>query len=410
MSDTKSLIERRAAIVKKAEAYHAKHEDNWDAEHDRTFRAMLNDAQELKAQIAQKERALKTISALAEAGDGGEIIGGPGRGKRWQSEQGRGYVCLASNEKLSQQSGFEPVVQHGVGETIRGMVAPHSQYVQPEVMATLGSNTSSTGSRMLDGELASGVIDLARSKARIIQAGAQTLVMKSSEMRIAKVTSGPAMQVKFENELFDDAEMTFGGIVLYPFTIGAHITFSRELASDAANFGSVIEDQLSRSLAVALDRYAIQGTGAQEPLGLTVNEDIDDTGTDSVGALDFGDVALAARKVREANHEPNAVLLDVGVSDDLFITKDNYGRWLGPPPTLADKPFLSTTNCPLSFGIVGDFTRCVWGIREEAFVEVSSVAGELFKRHQIAAKIVFRGDFAVTDASAFHRLAGITLT
>jgi HK97 family phage major capsid protein len=395
----KQLLEKRAALVNKAQAHHAENEDNWTPERDAEHEEMMADVEHLSLAIASR-KALQGGTSIAQDPMAGFS---PRRGGYKPSDD---VVFLNSDEQLSATAGFESPVACGVGEAVRVMVAPDSRYANVEMGAFLGSGRDSTGGFNVPITLSSEVIDLARAQSQLIRAGARTVVMKSEETRIAKVTSGPAMQVKAEGASFDDATMTIGGVVLKAFVIGAYLEVSRELAEDSPNFSQLVQSQLSKSLAASMDRLGTQGTGSGEPVGLTVHPDVAETA--GVGVPTWDDLSLASTEVRKRNHEPSSVILNPEIHDILRISKDGENRYLGAPPTLEGTYWGATNNCPTANAIVGDFQNMIVGIRQNPLIETSAVAGDTFKKHLIAVKVTWRGDWALTDASAFQRLAGVT--
>jgi HK97 family phage major capsid protein len=57
--------------------------------------------------------------------------------------------------------------------------------------------------------------------------------------------------------------------------------------------------------------------------------------------------------------------------------------------------------------IMGDFSKLLVGLRQDALVEVSAF-GDGFDTHSLHVKCTWRGDVALAQAAAFHLLDGIT--
>ena len=105
------------------------------------------------------------------------------------------------------------------------------------------------------------VIDLARNKARIFQAGAQTIPMPTSEVHLARQTADPTAQWHIENATIASSDLTFDQANLYARTLVALVKLSVELGEDAVNVDAVVEAALSKALAIQLDRAALRGKG-----------------------------------------------------------------------------------------------------------------------------------------------------
>ena len=59
-------------------------------------------------------------------------------------------------------------------------------------------------------------------------------------------------------------------------------------------------------------------------------------------------------------------------------------------------------------GIVGDFSKLIIGLRQAPMVEVTTDGGDnAFGKHQVRIKITWRGDFALTNPTAFTALGDI---
>jgi HK97 family phage major capsid protein len=225
------------------------------------------------------------------------------------------------------------------------------------------------------------------------------------------VTGDPDFNVHAELETIPLSDIDFTAASLHAYTITSRLQMSRELAEDAVNFANVVEGVLQQSLSAQLDYFAINGGTNTKPLGLLQNTNISETG--SIGAIDWNDVTAATTVLRSANHEPNAIVCAPSIHDALFNAETGDGvnaarGWLEAPPTIRDKQYLHTTNCPTTSVIVGDFTNFIWGVRKGATIEVTSEGAEMFEKHGIQVKIVWRGDFVVVRPAAFHRLADVT--
>ena len=105
------------------------------------------------------------------------------------------------------------------------------------------------------------------------------------------------------------------------------------------------------------------------------------------------------------------MILGVQAYEDLQVLPAGDGTnsmkgWVPAPGSVAGLSYYSTNNCPLAQAVVGDFSNAIFGVRESARIEVSPDVG--FEEDSLFFKVVWRGDFAVVDPSAFHRLAGTT--
>lgn len=298
---------------------------------------------------------------------------------------------------------------HALGEVVKGIAKGSYAGAPAAIKAAMKENSGSAGGYTIGSEIIAPVIDLARARSAYVQSGATTVSMPAPETSMVRLIQDVTLETKGELETLSTSDMRFGKLTLVAHKIGTIFKVSRELAYDAPNFAQMVENFAASALAAKVDSYAIQGSGSGEPLGILNNTELAETG--SVGAIEWEDLASAAAQVRLANHMPNAGILGVQANEDLMVLAAGDGTnsaksWLGRPPALEGVTLNATNNCPLAQAIVGDFSHALFGVREEVRLEVSPDVG--FEEDSLYFKIVWRGDFGVTDPTAFHRLAGIT--
>lgn len=296
----------------------------------------------------------------------------------------------------------------GMGQLIQAAIGGVKSWHHPSVRNAMSGQSNPAGGYLITEELFAGVFDFARAKSALMQAGTNSVRMSEPEMRIASVASDPSFEIKAENARFTGTDIAFRELKLEARTIGNVVTMSRELAEDAANMGSIVSGVLGRALAVSIDDMALNGNSGGTSLnGLLHQTAIDTTGTTAVGSLEWLDIHNAATAIRKRNHSPSSAILNPESYGDLLV-KFGQDLWTNAPPSLAGVNFYDTSNCPLASGVVGDFSHCLFGLRQQALVEITMSGDEAFERHQVKVKITWRGCFGVTDPAAFHILSGIT--
>ena len=297
-----------------------------------------------------------------------------------------------------------------LGRFLLGAVTGNWKRAEAERLA-MSESVDVTGGVTVPIEIAAGVLDYARAKSVVIQAGARTVPMESDRMLIARVKADPTMQVKGENEAFTEREINFDSVGFTAHTIGCMVAMSRELAEDAVNMSDIIEQTIARALAAELDRLALVGTGSSEPTGLLNFAGIGSTG--SVGAIAWEDLLTALTAIETANHTPTAWIVSPTIKGDLAALTSGDGTnsaklWLPAPPDVAALNRFVTSNCPNANIFMGDFTQMLFAVRGGPRVEATVTGGDSFAKHQVLVKITWRGDFAVEHPGAFHALTGIT--
>jgi HK97 family phage major capsid protein len=329
----------------------------------------------------------------------------------WRDSEGRPVHVLAKTDRWTDLPKSKDYGDLGLGDMVRCAITGKGP---KEIKAAMGENANSTGGFLVPDELAGRVIDLARAKAVVMQAGAQTAVMNSDRLTMARVSADPTFEIHAENAQFSTSTVGFDGISFTAFTVGQVILASRELAEDAPNFMQLVEDTLAKAWAAKIDNIAINGSGNFNGIlnwpttgGFPIGE------TASVGTLAWSAMATAATGIRLTNHEPTAYVINPTPYNTLATSTTGDGvnaskNWLPPPPTVATLAPLQTTNIGTGSVVLGQFDQFVFAIRKGVQVEITTTGGPTFQSHQAGIKLTWRGDCNAFRRDAFWRLTGIS--
>jgi HK97 family phage major capsid protein len=329
---------------------------------------------------------------------------------RFVDQHGQEIVMLRPDEKLMDlPSGDGPSLS--LGKTIRGMVTGKWDHAQAERLSMAeGSNVY--GGYLVQDKMWRQIVDYARNRSAVIKAGALTIPFSESDTLVmARVKADPTFEVVGENAAMTERSLTFERLTFTPQKIGCWISGSRELFEDAPNTAPIVEQTLARAIGVELDRIALEGTGSSEPNGLLNYTGLESTGT--IGAIAWEDVHAAAVEVRDNNFEPTGYICSPTIGGDLDIITSGDGTnsaklWLGPPPSLNGVKRFTTKNCSDANLYLGQWDQFAIALRQDAMIEVSTTAGDAFKKHQVFVKITMRADVGALHIAAFHALTGIT--
>ncbi|MDV6034743.1 MAG: phage major capsid protein [Phycisphaera sp. RhM] len=334
-----------------------------------------------------------------------------GHGKaRWQTNsRGERFAILSKGDRFSDV--VAPPCDNAFGHAVLAHLFGPTDSTPTVIRNALKEGTGSAGGFMVGSELLSEVVDLARAKSVLTNAGVRTVAMGSDSMSIPALESDVSVELKGENQALTFSDVVIGERKLSTRTIGAVTAVSRELWEDSA---SLLAEQLqmwmAATMAQQIDQIGLQGY-TSKPVGLLGTAGINSTG--SIGAIDWLDVSAAATRIRVNNHEPANAIMHPTIFADLMEIESGDGstsarNWLNRPPTLDNVGFLQTTACPLAKLVIGDFTRFYMGLRTGIRVELSTEAGDAFQKHQVYVKCTSRFDFVSVDDSAFEILEGIT--
>ena len=301
-----------------------------------------------------------------------------------------------------------------LGKLIVSMVTGDYRIAEAEQRAL--STGAGSGSVLVPEPLYASVIDAARAKAVTAQAGAKMVIMDSKTMSIARVLTDPTFEVKAENDSFtDNADMTFDAVSLDAFTIGSTVVMSRELAADSPNAATAIESAIIDALAVKLDQLALLGTGINEPTGINAVIGVQELDLLGTASIDYTVLIDLWTKLALANHDTTAFLLNPRDIGNLAKMRNDLGVNYVAPDLISAIKRLHTTSIPANLGtgtdesiaFAGDFTKLLWGVRQGMQLEISTTAGDAFKKHQVIVKCTWRGDFALEQPAAFAKAVNI---
>jgi HK97 family phage major capsid protein len=309
---------------------------------------------------------------------------------------------------------------------LRGYVFGNWKGAEAERRAgSIGDST--LGGYLVPSPLGTRVIDLARKKARVLQAGAVTVPMESNTLTLAKVTADPTPAWKAENAQGTFSDATFGKLEFVAKTLVSLTKVSVELFEDALNLENIVESSMSQSLSLELDRAALYGQGAAaEPLGLvnTSGIGVHDMGVNGAALTNYDPFSTAVEKILTANG-PSEGLAGImaprtwGTLDRLKEATTNAP--LGAPASFESLQKLVTNQVPItrtqgsannaSDVFVGDFQQLLIGTRTQLVVEISRQAGDssgsAFRDMQIWLRAYLRADVGLALPGYFTKIIGI---
>jgi len=443
---TKSLLERRAAPVKKMQDLvdRAKLEKrSFTAEERREFDEADKLQQELKI-AADEAHKIETLAGVdlgdptrrqeppngqsSRSGQGNfRYLDGVGREcrsiapgesfvDRVQRPSGEG---LADPDHLSLRPG-------DLGEIVASRINGH-QLEQRLAMQVVGGD--SQGGFLVTPLLSAAFIDLARSASVVTRAGAQSVPVEGSELLINQLASDPNAVWKREGESATASNVTLSQIVLRPKTLVCLIPVSVELMEDSTNVASTLETVIGEHMGLALDQAALNGNGTNgEPLGIQNTQGISTTG--SLGTpSNYDELVDAVNLIMTANFpgEPSGLSWIANPRDfqtyaklKTGITGDNTP--LVAPEWIQQLRKFRTTSQAVSAGattmILGDFSQVLFGVkpqglRIEIFREGSAADADGVTRNAATDLTVWiraylRADIAIVRPAWFWTGTGVT--
>lgn len=288
---------------------------------------------------------------------------------------------------------------------------------QPErILNALSGATAGAGGVLLPTVLTSQIVDLARNKTRVLQAGARVVPMQNRTVDVPRWLTDPTLSWRAENGAIVESDATMDKITLTAKSLAAVTKVSRELVEDTD-----VDDELKASFAAALsisvDTAALYGTGASnQPTGVKVNSGVTKTPLATNGATPTWDNLIdSVGRLRDQNEEPTAQILSDRSERALAKVKDGQGQYVGPPDYLDGIPRYSTAQVPNNLTVgtsnvtsdifTADWTQLLIGVRTELQITL------LTERYmpdagQYGFVAWWRGDIAVARPKAFDVVTG----
>jgi len=264
------------------------------------------------------------------------------------------------------------------------------------------------------------IIDLARNASTVMRSGASVVPMTTSTLKLARLTGDVTAGWYSESGAITESDATLDSVTLTARRMSVLVRVANELLEDSApGVDAVIESSIAQAMGLELDRVALIGTGtAPEPRGLQNVSGVNTVA--SVGTpADYSKFLDAIYEVRLDNYEPGGIINSVRTAKTLSklytgISGDKTPLMM--PADYSDLTRLASNSVPVNLGagtneslaFVGDFSQLMIGLRSNIQIEVSREASDAFSKNQTFIRAIWRGDVAVTKATAFCLMSGIT--
>jgi HK97 family phage major capsid protein len=135
----------------------------------------------------------------------------------------------------------------------------------------LRAMTTTSGSAVVPTLWASEIIDRARNRAAVLQAGAELVPMDAKVVQIGRLTTDPTAAFRTEGSTVTASDPVFDNVTLTATTMSALVIGSLEWFQDAPNVDEVVSDAIAAAVANELDLNALMG-------GLTTGGEVGATG------------------------------------------------------------------------------------------------------------------------------------
>ncbi|HOI95031.1 MAG TPA: phage major capsid protein [Syntrophobacter fumaroxidans] len=385
----------------------------------------LKIADELKTEIAGYERRLSLLDEV-EKHQGGQkrnlpsISGGRDDPRRGEIRLLKREESIAEHVRAELPDGIKPE-ELSLGRMVRGFVTGDWNQAEAERRSVMEIGDSTLGGHLVPTPLSARIIDMARNKSVIMRAGALTVPMTASTLKLAKITQDVTGYWRAENAAITESNMVFDGVTLTCKVLAALCRISIELMEDGANVGQLIEDSIAAALALELDRVCLVGSGSgAEPKGLFTYTGVQEISMGDNGAAiaDYSKFSQGIQKLYEVNASPGAIVFAPRTWGVLDLLTDTTDQPLQAPESYRSVPKIVSNQIPInqtqgtannaSCAFIGDWVNMLVGMRTSLVIEASRVAeSDSFSKMQVLIRGYLRADMQLARANHFVRVKGI---
>ena len=186
------------------------------------------------------------------------------------------------------------------GKTAQGVMLPAEVLRNWKRDLSAASDPSIIGEDFRGGDF----IDVLRNASSVMQAGARMLGGLSGDVKIPKkLTSATATWIATEGGAATESDMTLGQVTLAPKTLGAFTDITRQLMIQSSlDVEALVRDDLATSIALAIDKAGLEGTGASgQPTGILNTSGVNSVTAFAAANPTFAEVVTLETAVAEDN-------------------------------------------------------------------------------------------------------------
>lgn len=305
-----------------------------------------------------------------------------------------------------------------LGKYLHGSFTGDWRDAEPErVLMALSGATPGAGGVMLPTVLTANIIDLARARTRVLEAGAQIVPMENKTVDVPRWLTDPTLSWRSENAVIPETDPTMDKITLKAKALAAVTRVSRELIEDTDIQGQ-LEAAFGAALALSIDTAALYGTGVDpQPTGVKNTTAVTKTPLAVNGATPtWAALVASVGRLRDVNEEPTAQIMADRTARTLALLADTTGQYVAPPSYLDGVDRLTTSQVPLNLTVgtstdtsdafTADWTQLLIGVRTQLQITLLSER-YMADAGQYGFVAWWRGDIGVARPKAFDVVTGV---
>lgn len=233
---------------------------------------------------------------------------------------------------------------------------------------------------------------------------ATVIPMTGKLLTIPRLSADVAVYWGTENQAISTTSADFGEMQLTPFRLNAIIYTSRELFDDSAiAIFDILRKRFTDRVRDEENRVFLTGNGTTQPKGI-----FQETfrSVSAANSLTPDHLTSAYYRLPEAYRSTARWLINSRVMEHLENSKDSNGQYLYPSlqgevKTLKGRPIFVNDYVPSSKIGFGDLGAYFIGDRQQVTMDVTTEAGDTWKKYQVGMRIIERVDGEVSLTQAF---------
>jgi HK97 family phage major capsid protein len=393
----------------------------------------LRDAQAEDSAADELQRQVRDTGVRPPGGDGISRIGSgavsvapvASDGPSWRTDAGQ-IAALARGQSFGDHAAVRDHTER-MNERDRHVIGEYGS------LGHMVRALSTTGASAVIPQVWSNqIIDLARSKAAVLQAGAQVVPMTQKVTNMGRLTADPTAAFRAEGSSLGPSDPTFDSVTLTAKTLSAQVVMSLEFVQDSVNGEEVVTNALAQAMGLKLDFVALYGglltadctgfelytTDANNPTGIlkTLLASASGqvlgqatNGTQITAASPWNEILDTIYQIKNQNLEPNAILYNTKMAQKLAKTYlSTYEPLPKPDDVQALQQFQTNQISSYTRGtmsnvatnvFVGKFDELIVGQRMA--LELRVLNERYAELGQVSVVALWRGDVAVAHPLAF---------
>lgn len=412
----KQLKETRGAKLKEIDALRASAEKRqFTNDEAKRFDVLADEINGLNADLEREDRAASLAPAAEGAVKSEQLNSNLGLNKK----ELRSYSILKVVNALSGNGKLDGLeAEASAAEARRVGRDPSGVFVPAEVFgASRRANavgTAADGGYTVGEDIDySNMVELLRNQSHVLGLGARVITGLKGDVTIPRVLTGATAYWVSETGSITQSSGTFGQIAMKPRRLGASVPYSKQfLAQSGLSVENFVRDDITAAFGVELDRVAISGAGASEPLGI-----LNLASGDRATSVTFGAAATWAKVISFETNVATANALGLAGGPYAYLTTPaTRGVWKGAVKVSSQANFLwengdivngyaarATNQFPtsgtLNQVIFGQFGQVIYG--EWAGIDITVDAITSARTGQVNVTIQKFVDMVVRQGKAF---------